>query len=251
MNPRTQPMERMRAGMVDTHPIGMKRNCAPSASGSRSTRVFVMDESPLIHLAVGRLIEGLSGWSLVGTASSSSEALEVLDSDPVDLVILELSNRDGAGMDLIKDLRLRHPKIRILVLSCHSEEIFARRAVQAGADGFVSKLADLEIIRSAIDTVASGETYLSPELLARFALQYLGHGEPASASGLEKLSNRELQVFRLLGSGQTLRSIALALGISVKTVETYIDHLKHKLGVESGVALAHRAVQWMERGLLQ
>ena len=237
--------------MEDRLPSVMKSNTAAPKSGKTSPRILVVDENPLIRMAVGRLIEEQPGWSLAGSASSARETLEVLEDRPVDLVVLELSDRDGGGVDLIKDIVHRQPGTRILVLSSHSEGVFARRAVQAGAGGFVSKSADLGVIRSAIATVASGGTHLSQELLSRFALQYLGHGEALGSSDLEKLSNRELQVFRLLGSGQTLRSIAKALGISIKTVETYIDHLKHKLGVESGVALAHRAVQWMERGLLQ
>lgn len=226
-------------------------NPAVSDSSMLALRVFVVEENPLIRLAIGHLVEEMPGGCLVGASDSSSETLSALQSLRADLVILELANREGAGMDLIRDLRIRHPQVRILVLSSHSEELFAHRALQAGADGFVSKKLDLDVIRSAIGKVAAGETYLSPELAARLALKHLGIGSAAGASDLEDLSNRELQVFRLMGSGQTTRCIAEALGISIKTVESHIDHLKRKLGVENGVALIHKAVQWMERGILQ
>jgi DNA-binding NarL/FixJ family response regulator len=109
-------------------------------------------------------------------------------------------------------------------------------------------LEELQIIAGAIRKVAAGQTYFSEHLSSRLALKYLGVGASAGVSPLDGLSNRELQVFRLIGSGQPTRAIAEALGISIKTVETYVDHLKRKLGVQSGVALTHRAVQWMERG---
>ncbi len=219
-------------------------------------RLILLDPSPLHRFAIVRLIEEHPDLKMVGTHADPADLLRALDSTSAelprpDLVILELSDRDGAGLNQIRDLRIRHPWLRILVLSSHSETIFAERVLQAGANGFVSKMAELGTILTAIRKVASGETYFSEELSARLALRYLGVGAPATTSPVDCLSNRELQVFRLIGSGLPTRAIAHALGISVKTVETYIDHLKRKLGVESGVALAHRAVQWMERGLLQ
>ncbi|MEY4692716.1 MAG: Nitrogen regulation protein [Verrucomicrobiota bacterium] len=229
----------------------MIMNASVSSQGTRFPRIFVVEENALIRLAVRRLVAEEPGWTLIGESGSSRETLSCLQSMEVDVVILELATLDGAGMDLIQDLHLRHPRVRILVLSSHSEELFAHRALHAGADGFISKGEPLDTIRSAIAKVANGETYISPEASARFALKYLGVGVSAGSSKLDGLSNRELQVFRLLGSGQTTRSTAEVLGISVKTVETHIEHLKRKLGVHSGAALIHKAVQWMERGLLQ
>lgn len=214
-------------------------------------KLRLLDPIPLHRHAVAWLIQDQPDLELVGLHAEPSDLLRALESVAPDLVILELSDKDGAGLNQIRDLRIRHPRLRLLVLSSHSENIFAERSLQAGANGFVSKAAELAVILAAIRKVAMGETYFSEQLSARLALRYLGVGASASASPLDGLSNRELQVFRLIGSGLPTRAIAEALGISVKTVETYIDHLKHKLGVESGVALAHRAVQWMERGILQ
>ena len=220
-------------------------------SGGSPRRILIAEPVPLYRQAISGLIQQQAELSLVGAYTSAEEILRVLEFTPVDLVILELSDKDGAGLDRIRDLRLRHPQVRILILSAHSEDILGERALQAGANGFVSKLGELEMIVGAIGKVAAGETYFSEHLSARLALKYLGVGASAGASPLEALSNRELQVFRLIGSGQPTRAIADALGISIKTVETYVDHLKRKLGVQSGVALTHRAVQWMERGILQ
>ena len=220
-------------------------------SGKSPQRILIADAIPLCRQAISGLVQQQADLSLVGAYTSAEEILRVLESTPADLVILELSDRNGAGLDSIRDLRLRYPQIRILILSGHSEDILGERVLQVGANGFVSKLEGLEIIAGAIRKVAAGETYFSEYLSSRLALKYLGVGASAGASPLDELSNRELQVFRLIGSGQPTRAIAEALGISIKTVETYIDHLKRKLGVQSGVALTHRAVQWMERGVFQ
>ena len=220
-------------------------------SGKSPQRILIADAIPLCRQAISGLVQQQADLSLVGAYTSAEEILRVLESTPADLVILELSDRNGAGLDSIRDLRLRHPQIRILILSGHSEDILGERVLQVGANGFVSKLEGLEIIAGAIRKVAAGETYFSEYLSSRLALKYLGVGASAGASPLDELSNRELQVFRLIGSGQPTRAIAEALGISIKTVETYVDHLKRKLGVQSGVALTHRAVQWMERGVFQ
>ncbi len=220
-------------------------------SGDSPKRILVSDPTPLCREALRSLILSDAGLTLIGACSTAIETLSVLETRSADLVIVELSDTDGCGLGLIQDLRVHHPRIRILLLSSHPETCIAERALQAGAHGFVQKSRSLEMILRAIHTVAEGGSYFSEELSARLALKYLGVGKSAGTDPLEDLSNRELQVFRLIGSGQPTRVIAASLGISIKTVETYVDHLKRKLGVESGVALTHRAVQWMERGILQ
>ena len=222
----------------------------PNTCDSRK-RILVCDPTPLCREALRSLILSDAGLTLKAACSTAIETLSVLETCSADLVIVELSDADGCGLGLIQDLRVHHPRIRILVLSSHPETCIGERALQAGAHGFVQKSKGLETILRAIHTVAEGGPYFSEELSARLAQKYLGVGNSAGADPLEGLSNRELQVFRLLGSGQSTRVIAASLGISIKTVETYVDHLKRKLGVESGVALTHRAVQWMERGILQ
>lgn len=213
--------------------------------------IILVDPAPLSCIAFSTLIHPEPDLSLIGTYASAPETLLALESIPADMVVLELSDQDGSRFDWIRDLRVQHPKIRILILSLHSEILFAERVLQAGANGFVSKADTLEAILVAIRTVVSGGTYCSPTLSAQLALKYLGVGAAQSNSPVDGLSNRELQVIRLIGSGLSTRNIAQTLGISIKTIETYIDHLKHKLGLTSGVALTHRAIQWMERGVFQ
>ena len=188
--------------------------------------------------------------TVCGEFSDRQGVLAGFDSLAADLVVMELSRRDGAGVDLIKDLRLRQSGLPILVLSQYPENLHAERVLQAGASGFVSKYEDDAVILAAIRRVIDAETYFSATVSAQLALRYLGVGAMKHSSPIHGLTNRELQVFRLIGSGKPTRGIATALGLSVKTIETYLEHLKRKLGVTSGVALTHRAVQWMERGMV-
>ena len=223
---------------------------APSTP-SLPRRIIVKDPAPLCRMAVSNLIQQEPDLSLVGAFASAAEMLQALESVPAEMIIFELSDQAGCGFDSIRDIRLRHPKMRILVLSSRLELQYAERALQGGANGFVSKTEGLAEILVAIRKVASGETYCSLALSSQLALKYLGAGPAEADSPLEGLSNREFQVIRLIGSGQSTREIAESLGISVKTVETYINHLKEKLGIHSGVALTHKAIQWTERGILQ
>ena len=218
---------------------------------NRSHRLVLIDELPLFRRGVIELVRRQKDLSVCGEFADRNSALAAIDSLGADLVIMELSTRDGAGVDLIKDLRLRQSKLRILVLSQNPESIHAERVLQAGASGFVSKFEDDPVILKAIRGVLEGQTYFSPQVSAQLAMRYLGVGAMQAASPIQGLTNRELQVFRLIGSGKPTRGIAAALGLSVKTIETYLEHLKRKLGVSSGVALSHRAVQWMERGMVE
>jgi DNA-binding NarL/FixJ family response regulator len=214
-------------------------------------RLVLIDELSLYRRGVAELVCRQPGLTICGEFADRNGILGAVDSLQADLVVMELSARDGAGVDLIKDLRLRQVRLRILVLSQYPESIHAERVLQAGASGFVSKFENDATILGAIRCVLEGRTYFSAQVSAQLALRYLGVGVMEPTSPIQGLTNRELQVFRLIGSGKPTRAIAVALGLSVKTIETYLEHLKRKLGVSSGVALTHRAVQWMERGMAE
>lgn len=213
-------------------------------------RLILIDELPLYRRGVAELLRRQKDLSVCGEFSDRPSILAALESLAADLVVMELSRQDGAGVDLVKDLRLRRSRLPILVLSQYPENLHAERVLQAGASGFVSKYEDDTVILSAIRGVLQGGTYFSVSVSSQLALRYLGVGAMKHSSPIHGLTNRELQVFRLIGSGKPTRGIAAALGLSVKTIETYLEHLKRKLGVSSGVALTHRAVQWMERGMV-
>lgn len=211
--------------------------------------MVLIDELPLYRRGVAELVGRQKDLRICGEFSDRHGVLGAIESLKADLIVMELSRADGAGVDLIKDLRLRLPRQRILVLSQYPETLHAERVLQAGASGFVSKFEDDSVILGAIQGVLEGRTYFSARVSAQLALRYLGVGAMESTSPIRGLTNRELQVFQLIGAGKPTRGIAAALGLSVKTIETYLEHLKRKLGVTSGVALTHRAVQWVERGM--
>jgi len=215
----------------------------------RIHRLILVDELPLYRRGIIEMLRRQPDLEVCAEFSDRSSILAGIASATVDLVVLELSRQDGAGVDLIKDLRIQQPRLRILVLSQYPENLHAERVLQAGALGFVSKYEEDAVVLGAIRAVLEGRTYFSARVSSQLALRYLGVGVMEAASPIHGLTNRELQVFRLIGSGKPTRGIAAALGLSVKTIETYLEHLKRKLGVGSGVALTHRAVQWVERGM--
>lgn len=162
-----------------------------------------------------------------------------------DLVITGLNFQVADGIRLVKEISRRHPEVRILVLSVHDENLFAERVIRAGAHGYVPKTASLDRVLEAIDTVLGGDLYLSRAVRGRI-LQRISEGSaPLGARATEALTDREYQVFGRLGRGESTREIADALGLSVKTIDTHRAKIMKKLGLEDGVQLLQRAVEWV------
>ena len=162
---------------------------------------------------------------------------------PVDLQL-----EGGDGLDLVKDLKQRHPALPALVLSMHDESVYAERALRAGARGYVTKQQLDETVLAAIRRLLAGETWMSPELEAQLAQQFLGGRTLQGGSPLDALSDRELEVFRWIGRGRSTRQIAESLHLSVKTIESHREHIRDKLAVESAAELVRRAIRWVESG---
>ncbi len=165
-----------------------------------------------------------------------------------DLAIVDLSLGDEDGLDLVKEMKLRYPQVPSLVLSMHDEAIYAERALHAGALGYVTKQQLDDTVLAAIRRVLSGETYMSEALQRRLAERYVRGQTLETASPVHRLSDRELQVFRLIGQGRTTRQIAGTLSRSVKTIESHLEHVKNELGIQSAAELAQRATLWVETG---
>jgi len=209
-------------------------------------RVLIMDPCPLVRFALGRLVDQSPGMSVAGYSASTRETLELQATLDPEVVTLEFPERDGASLDLVKDLLLRQPRLRILVVSSLPELVLGPRALRAGAHGFISKLQDIEEIGRALRTVASGRRHMSDALSAQLARLYLGGDAVSEQSIVDELSDRQLQVFRLIGQGHSIRNIAERMVLSIKTIETHVGHLKRKLGVDSGRGLVHQAVRWVD-----
>lgn len=210
--------------------------------------ILIVDDHPVLCRGLTALIECEPDLAVLGAVATRHAALAVMRDSQPDLVVVDLRLADGDGLDLIKDIRTRHPRILSLVLSMHDETMYAERVLKAGARGYVSKQQLDAAILSAIRRVLAGETYMSDTLTRRLAGKYVGGRTLETGPSLHMLSDRELQVFRLIGEGLTTRRVAQTLARSVKTIESHIEHIKNKLAIASAADLARRAAQWVETG---
>ena len=220
-------------------------NPQPTAESCKQ-RVLVAEDHPLVRQAVTQLINQQPELVSCGTAESVCELSLAVRSGNPDLLLLDLGLKDGNSLPHIQILRKEFPSLRILVVSQCDENLYAEPALRSGANGYIMKEQASDEILNAIHSVLSGEIYLSPKLAARLSNQFAGVKPPGSIPALEHLSARELQVLQLLGGGLGTRDVATELGLSIKTVETYRDNLKDKLGLRTGEELIRWASLWVE-----
>jgi DNA-binding NarL/FixJ family response regulator len=212
---------------------------------SRPVLVFIVDDHPLVREWLSALLREEADLEVCGEAEERGAALAAMSRRPPDIAIVDLSLKGSSGLDLIKDLALHLPEVRVVVLSMHEEVFYAERALRAGARGYVMKRESTGQIVAAIRQVHAGKIYADPALLAALAERIVGRpGENASSP--EILSDRELDVFRRLGEGHSPRRIADDFGISLKTVQTYYARIREKLGLSDGAELVRAAVRWTE-----
>lgn len=207
-------------------------------------RICIVEDHPIVREGYVALINREADMEVCCEAGTGLEALEHLPARKPDLAIIDLSIPEMNGIDLIKQLRAQGEEFPILVMSAHSEALYAERVLRAGAQGYMMKDEASATVIEAIRTVLDGQIFLSEEIRTRFALQYVGQAAPASP--LEQLSDRELEVFQHIGMGHSTRETAEAMIISPKTVETYRANIKQKLGIDSTTELMQRAVLWVE-----
>ena len=210
--------------------------------------LVIVDDHPLMRRGLTALIDGEPDLIVSAEAGSRQAALEAIARRPPDLAIVDLSLEGGEdGLDLVKALKISHPALPALALSMHPEAIYAERALRAGARGYVAKQQLGQTVLAAIRRVLAGRIYMSEKLGMELASRFVG-GERKPKSPLASLSDRELQVFRLIGEGRRTREIAPILNLSPKTIESYREHLKQKLSVDTAPELLRRAVRFVETG---
>ena len=212
------------------------------------TRILIVDDHPIVRQGLERLIDAEDDLTIGWEASTADEALQVIDKEEVDFVILDVGLKQGSGLDVIGQIRARREDLPVLMLSMHQERFYAERALRAGAQGYVMKQSDPAQIVPAIRRILSGDLYLSPDLadeLVRRAVEGKDEGRPAA----EQLSDREAEVVRFIGEGLSTREIAEELNLSVKTIESYRANVKRKLGLKSGSELARFAYDWTSRSM--
>ena len=208
-------------------------------------RVFLVDDHPAMRQGLEELVNQEEDLTVCGEAWDVSSALEGIQKTKPDIAIVDLTLKDSSGLDLVKDLKIRLAKLPVLILSMHHEDLYAERALRAGARGYIMKEATTENIITAIRQVLRGDLYLSPEVSSKMLKKIAGVGLSGS-DPVESLSDRELEVFRLIGEGLRTRDIAEKLHLSVKTVESYREHIKIKLALENASKLTRRAVEWAQ-----
>jgi DNA-binding NarL/FixJ family response regulator len=219
-----------------------KRPDSPQPQPKR--RVFVVDDHPIVRQGLAQMLNRESDVMVCGEAEDAPTALQAIATTRPDIMIVDISLNGPDGLELLKSIRNRYPTLPVLILSMHDESIYAERALRAGANGYIMKHEAAEKVLVAVRQILNHETYVSDRVANKILQRYISGSSSAAASPLADLSDRELEVFRLIGSGHTTRMIADELHLSVKTVESYQAHIKDKLSLKSGRELVQHAIQW-------
>jgi DNA-binding NarL/FixJ family response regulator len=203
----------------------------------------VVDLQPILRFGLKERLEREGDLEITGEADSVETGIEAVERLAPEIVILDLLLKGASGIDLIKKIKHRAPQISMLVFSAYDESLYAERALRAGARGYLMKQECMDQIITALRTVQSKEVYVSDEMGAKM-LSKMVDGRPASSSPIDRLSDRELEVFQLIGQGLGTRQIAERLHLSIKTIESYRAHIKDKLNLRTAMELVHHAIQW-------
>lgn len=238
----------MKAGTASKGASKAKTATAPAAAADKKKyRIILVEDHPIVRQGLAQLINHQPGLSVVGEAESAAKALDLVRATKPDLVILDVSLPKTSGLELIKQLKSEKPTLPMLVISMHDETLYAERALRAGARGYVMKKEPSEKMLLAINRVLKGEIYVSDRMKQKMLQHLVSNQVPdENSSPLDHLSDRELEVFQLLGNGFATRQIAEQLNLSIKTIESYRENLKLKLNVKSGAELIQHAIQWMK-----
>jgi DNA-binding NarL/FixJ family response regulator len=209
-------------------------------------RVYLVDDHPLLREGLAALLQKASDLKVCGEAETENDALNGIRESNPDIALVDLSLKEGSGFDLLKSIRQHCPRTQIVVLSMHDERRYAERAMRMGARGYVMKSEATANVVNAVHEVLDGKLYLSPQMREAFVDRYVDKGGPTPLSPFDVLTDRELEVFRLLGRGYETRRIATMLDISIKTVQTFCARMKEKLGLENASELLREAVRFSD-----
>ena len=212
----------------------------------RRARIFLVDDHPLVREWLSNLIEQQDDLTVCGEADDVPRAQRAIAAAKPDLAIVDISLQGGSGIELIKQVKAQDAQLPIVVFSMHDESVYAERAIRAGARGYIMKRESAKNVVGAIRQVLGGRLYVSSEVAALFAEKFVDGRQPANVSPIEQLSDRELEVFGLLGQGYDTRRVAETLHLSIKTVQAYCARIKEKLNLSSGTELLREAVYWHE-----
>jgi DNA-binding NarL/FixJ family response regulator len=209
-------------------------------------RILLVDDHPFMRAGLAQLINQQPDLAVVGEASDPAEAQRTAVKTLPDLILSDITMPGRSGLEFIKDLQATQPHLAVLVVSMHDEALYAERAIRAGARGYIMKEAGGESLLAAIRQVLRGELYVSPRMAAKMLENLSGRRPRGSTAPIERLSDREFEIFRLVGQGKSTRDIATQLHLSPKTVDAHRGHIKEKLELKDATALVRHAVRWVE-----
>ncbi len=209
-------------------------------------RVLLVDDHPIVREGLTEMINHEEDLTVCGTAEEMNQALDHIEKLKPDVVVLDISLKGSNGIEVLKNIKVRYPKLLVLVLSMHDETLYALRALRAGAAGYIMKQEPAERVLASVRQVLNGEISLSENMEKKMMKQLVGGRAARTGSPLEDLSDRELEVFRLIGKGYSTRQIAEELHLSIKTIESHRAHIKEKLNLKNAMELVQHAIQWQE-----
>ncbi|MEO7597771.1 MAG: response regulator transcription factor [Opitutus sp.] len=219
---------------------------SPPSDSFPKSRVFLVDDHPITRQGLVALINREHNLVVCGEADSAPTAIDQIQKLMPDIALVDVTLKTTSGIELMKHLKALRPEMPVLMMSMHDESLFAERALRAGAKGYIMKLESSATILAAIRRTLSGELYLSEKMREKMLHRLVKTGATEVVYSIDSLSDREMEVFQLIGNGYGTRQIATRLNLSVKTIDSYREHLKLKLRLDCGTELVRHAIQWVK-----
>jgi DNA-binding NarL/FixJ family response regulator len=226
---------------------GKKRiHIMPAKNKPPAQRLLIVDDHPMMRTGLAQLIDNEVDLKVFAEAENAGQALDIAVRQALDLILLDISLPDKNGLELIKDIQALKPALPILVVSMHDESLYAERVLRAGGRGYIMKQEGGKKLLQAVRHVLSGQIYVSEKMAAGILETFSGRHTEVAASPVQQLSDREFEVFQLIGQGKSTREIAVHLHLSAKTVEVHRLNIKKKLKLKTSTDLVRHAVRWLE-----
>ena len=223
----------------------MARKKQPDKANEKKTNILLVDDHPIVRQGLAELVNQQTDLVVCGQAEDAHQAMKAVKELKPDMAIVDISLKETSGMELIKDLNSQYPDLPVLALSMHDESLYAERALRAGARGYIMKDEATEKVIMAIHKILRGEIYISDKMATKMMRKLVGSSTELTTSPVERLSDRELEVFQLIGKGFGTRQISERLFLSIKTIETYRAHIKEKLHLADSAEMLRYAIQWV------
>jgi len=218
---------------------------------TKTIKIIIVEDHPIFRMGIKELIDQENDMTVIGDAEDVKGAVNLIEKQLPDLVIIDLSLKDSNGIELVKEIHNNYKKTSSLVLSMHDESLHAQRCIMAGAKGYIMKQEASESVVTAIRKIISGNIYVSPRIMSNILNQFQNQPDLIHESPLKKLTDRELEIFQLIGRGYSSKEVGIQLNISIKTVGTYKERIKEKLALKHSGELVRNAIIWVETGLFK